>query len=181
MHSSSWQALFVHGKSIFSARQVTKNAKKKSVLDFDQRQRISSIGCIPLNHCLCAAILLLRDHVQTQRRLQISAAHPPSTQCDANGKPVKPVCIYRLPAGFVYAWKTNFLSKTSGKKMQQKIGLGFESTFASTCDQACTTGPLLCTPIRLLWDHVETERRKNIFRKLTDILGFHMTPTTEQP
>ena len=46
----------------------------------------------------------------------MSAAHPPSTQWDANGKPV---CIYLLPEGFVCAWITNFLRKTCEKKCKK--------------------------------------------------------------
>ena len=46
-----WQALFAHGKPIFSARQVTKNAKK-SVLGLNPGQRASSTQCIPLDHYL---------------------------------------------------------------------------------------------------------------------------------
>ena len=46
-----WQALFVHGKPIFSARQVTKNAKKIGI-GLNPRQRISNTWCIPLDHCL---------------------------------------------------------------------------------------------------------------------------------
>ena len=47
--------------------------------------------------------------------------------------------------------------------------------------KAYTTGPPLCTARPLLSDHVETKGRKKFYRKLRDILGFHMIPTIEQP
>ena len=62
-----WQALFVHGKPIFSGRQVKKNAKKIPVRkqwELNPRQQKCVPWHIPLEHH-CA---LLRDHVQTERR-----------------------------------------------------------------------------------------------------------------
>ena len=50
------QALFVHGKPIFSARQVTKNAKK-SVWELNLRLLLSAVRHIPLDRC-CALPLL---------------------------------------------------------------------------------------------------------------------------
>ena len=50
-----WQALFVHGKPIFSARQVTKNAKKIPVrkqLELNPRQQFWRSGYLPLDHHL---------------------------------------------------------------------------------------------------------------------------------
>ena len=66
-----WQALFVHGKPIFSARQVTENAKKNSGLQpvgIDPTPvkiltDVYTTGPLP-----CNVMLLLRDHVQTKRR-----------------------------------------------------------------------------------------------------------------
>ena len=151
-----WQALFVHGKPIFSARQVTKKCKKigpgSEPRPASQQYTVHTTG--PLT---CTALHLLRDHVQTQRCLQISAAHPPSTHWDANGKPV---CIYLVPAGFVCAWRTNFLRKTSEKKckkfpVRKQWGLSPRQP-AKVCGYAYTTGPPLCTAISQLRDHVET-------------------------
>ena len=52
-----------------------------------------------------------------QIRATGSAAHPPSTQSDGNGKPV---CIHVLPASFVCAVKTIFLLRTSDKNCKKK-------------------------------------------------------------
>ena len=61
--------------------------------------------------------------------------------------------------------------------MQKKIGPGTEPTSANLQTSAYTTGPPPKTVIIWLRDHVQTERQF-FFRKLRDILGFHMTPTT---
>ena len=57
-----------------------------------------------------------------QIRATGSAAHPPSTQSDGNGKPA---CIHLLPASFVCAVKTIFLLRTSDKKCK-KMDPGIE-------------------------------------------------------
>ena len=46
-----WQALFVHGKPIFSARQVTKNAKKIGP-GCESTSENQQTWCIPLDDCL---------------------------------------------------------------------------------------------------------------------------------
>ena len=67
-----------------------------------------------------------------QTRATGSAAHPPSTQSDGNGKPV---CIHLLPASFVCAVKTIFLLRTSDKKCKKKWDLE-SNRFVEFCDLA---------------------------------------------
>ena len=87
-----WQALFVHGKPIFSIRQVTKNAKKDrtgNLVDAWKTNFLSKTGDKKCKKKIgrgiepalsnsavkastsgpppCTAMVLLRDHVETER------------------------------------------------------------------------------------------------------------------
>ena len=75
-------------------------------------------------HRVCARVP--SDWPQT--RATGSAAHPPSTQLDGNGKPV---CIHLLPASFVCAVKMIFLLRTSDKKCKTKWDLAPGSVFTA--------------------------------------------------
>ena len=76
--------------------------------------------------------------------------------------------------------KPIFSSRQVTKNAKKHIGPEIEPPPAKLYTCASTTGALPDTAIMLLRDRVQTERRK-FFRKLRGILGFHMTPMTEQP
>ena len=57
----------------------------------------------------------------------------------------------------------------------------FELTVANLQPSAYTTGPMADSDIPLIRDDARTETGKIFFCKLRDAVGFHITPTTEQP
>ena len=86
-----WQALFVHGKPIFSAGQLTKNAKKMGPGVEPTLTNICNkaytTGPLP-----CTAIVLLRDHVQTERQKLGPGTEIQGTGCLFCRKISPPIC-----------------------------------------------------------------------------------------
>ena len=65
-----WQALFVHGKPIFSGRQVKKKCKQIPVRKQWELNAPAKVchQAYTTGPPLCTTIPVLRDHVQTERR-----------------------------------------------------------------------------------------------------------------
>ena len=59
-----WQVLFPHGKPIFSAREVPKNAKRKIGLGTELMQRNQQHTLHTNGPTACTTTVMLRDHVE---------------------------------------------------------------------------------------------------------------------
>ena len=90
-------------------------------------------------------------------------------------------CVHSSSSGrLCLCIENQFSHQDKRQKMGEKIGLGMEPTPAKFKTSAYTSGRLPDTAVLMIRDFVQTERR-NLFSKLRDILGFRMTPSTEQP